>query len=103
MRGCDDLVAGPDVERSHCQIQCIGAVGARHAMLDLDSFGEFALESFDIGTANERVVADDGFDGAVDFAFDASVLQLQVGKRDRHLTLVTREGAPDCPHRCQLR
>jgi hypothetical protein len=54
MRGGDDLVTGPDLQRGHRQIKRIGAIGAGYAMLDLDRASEFPLEGIDIGPANER-------------------------------------------------
>ena len=80
MRGGDDLVAGLHVQRGHRQIERVGAVGAGHAVLDIDRAGELAFEGVDIAAANERIVADHGGDGAVDLAFDGLILKLQVGK-----------------------
>jgi hypothetical protein len=54
MRGGDDLVTGPDLQRGHRQIKRIGAIGAGYAMVDLDRASEFPLEGIDIGPANER-------------------------------------------------
>ena len=64
MRRGDDLVAGLNLQRGHGEIERVGAVGAGHAMLDVDRAGEFPLEGIDIGPADEGVVADDGGDRA---------------------------------------
>ena len=84
MRRGDDLVAGFDVERGHGEIERIGAVGAGHAVLDVHGAGEFALERIDIGSADERVVADHGGDRGVDLALDGLILKLQICEGYRH-------------------
>ncbi len=53
-------------------------------MPDFNGRGEFPLEGVDIGPANERIVADDGGDRAVDLALDGLILQLQIGEGYRH-------------------
>ena len=81
----------------------IGAIGAGHAVLDLNGLGELPLKGFDIGSADKSIVTDHGRDGVVDLALDALVLQLQIGKGNRHFNLATTAGAPDCLRRCRRR
>ncbi len=96
---------GLTFERGHGEIERIGAVGAGHAVPDVHGGGEFPLERIDIGSADERVVADHGGDRAVDLALDGLILKLQIGEGYRHpsifLIRATAAGAPDCPHRCR--
>src|SRR5260370_6783275 len=86
MRRGDDLVAGMNVQRGHGKVECVGAVGAGHAMLDLRRLGKLRFECVDVRSANERVVADYGCDSAVDLALDGLILKLQIGEGHRHRT-----------------
>src|SRR5665213_1623176 len=53
-------------------------------MLDVHRVGEFPFEGVDIGSANERIVANDRRYRRVDLAFDGLVLKLQIRKGYRH-------------------
>src|SRR4051794_17838444 len=84
MRSGDDLVARFNFQRRHREIKRVGTVGAGHAVLDVDGASELLLESIDVRSAYESIVADNASDSVVDLGLDGLVLKLQIGVRHGH-------------------
>src|SRR5260370_11995830 len=80
----DHLIAGFDPQRPHGHVKRVGPVGAGHAMTGIDGVGKFTFKRVDIGTANERAVANDGSNCGVDFRLDGLVLQMKIGVGHSH-------------------
>src|SRR5260370_16820052 len=80
----DHLIAGFDPQRPHGHVKRVGPVGAGHAMTGIDGVGKFAFKAVDIGTANERAVANDGSNCGVDFRLDGLVLQMKISVGHSH-------------------
>ena len=60
------------------------SVGTRNAVLGLHDLSVFFFETFDERTSDECRAFDHPGDGLVDFRFDREILQMKVGKRNRH-------------------
>ena len=64
----------------HCDVERVGAIGARHAVAGAGGGCEFFFEAGDERAADEGRTADHFGNGRVDRGLDAQVLRVQVGK-----------------------